>query len=79
MFSLIKGVEMLRRRAFLPSAGVTRPRLDFNWRGNNIVLQREEEPFPEDDAPLYIGVNSMGIGEERICKLFIVPTLTFPT
>jgi hypothetical protein len=54
---------MVSRRVFYPTTGVTRPRLDFNWLGNNIKLQMDEEPILDDGQPLYIGVSSMGIGE----------------
>jgi acyl transferase domain-containing protein len=66
MFSLIKAVEMVNRRVFYPTTGVTRPRLDFNWLGNNLKLQLEEEAFPDDDSPVYIGLSSMGIGESHV-------------
>jgi len=55
-------VEMLRRRVFLPTAGVTTPRRDFNWEGHNLRVQLEPEPFPQSSEPVVVGVNSFGIG-----------------
>ena len=61
IFSVIKIVQMMKHRTFLPSAGVTCPRKDFEWIKNNMVVQQELEPFPEDE-PVTVGVNSFGIG-----------------
>jgi len=55
-------IEMLRKRVFLPTAGVRTPRKDFDFEGYNIKLQMEAEPFP-DDVSVVVGVNSFGIGE----------------
>lgn len=51
----------MRRRVFLPTAGVTTPRKDFDWVRSNLALQMEPEPFP-DDKRVIMGVNSFGIG-----------------
>ena len=61
IFSVIKIVQMMKHRIFLPSAGVTCPRKDFEWIKNNMVVQQELEPFP-DNEPVTVGVNSFGIG-----------------
>ena len=61
IFSVIKIVQMMKHRTFLPSAGVTCPRKDFEWVKHNMVIQQECEPFP-DDEPVTVGVNSFGIG-----------------
>ena len=64
MFSLAKVIEMLRRRVFLPTAGVTTPRTDFDWEGHRMRVIQEVEPFGpvESTAPMLMGVNSFGIG-----------------
>lgn len=61
IFSVIKIVQMLKYRFFLPTAGVTTPRLDFNWEKHNMKVQQELEPFPDDEL-VVVGVNSFGIG-----------------
>jgi acyl transferase domain-containing protein/NADPH:quinone reductase-like Zn-dependent oxidoreductase/thioester reductase-like protein/acyl carrier protein len=61
IFSVIKIVQMMKHRTFLPSAGVTCPRKDFEWVKHNMVIQQECEPFP-DNEPVTVGVNSFGIG-----------------
>jgi acyl transferase domain-containing protein/NADPH:quinone reductase-like Zn-dependent oxidoreductase/thioester reductase-like protein/acyl carrier protein len=61
IFSVIKIVQMMKHRSFLPSAGVTCPRKDFEWVKHNMVIQQECEPFP-DNEPVTVGVNSFGIG-----------------
>ena len=61
IFSVIKIVQMMKHRTFLPSAGVTCPRKDFEWEKHNMIIQQEAEPFP-DDEPVTVGVNSFGIG-----------------
>lgn len=67
MFSTIKCIEMLRRRVFLPTAGVATPRKDFDWEKNNIHIMQEEEAFPPiSEGPVVIGVNSFGIGGRSI-------------
>jgi len=55
-------VEMLRRRVFLPTAGVTVPRKDVDWAGLNMIIQMEAEPFPKSCDPVIVGVNAFGIG-----------------
>ena len=64
IFSLIKVTEMMRRRVFLPSAGCKHPRDDFDWKGNNMCVQQEPEPFPpkEYSPPVIVGVDSAAIG-----------------
>ena len=52
---------MLRRRVFLPTAGVTKPRTDFDWAGHNMHVQQTMEPFPEDKK-VVVAVSSFGIG-----------------
>lgn len=61
IFSLTKAVEMLRKRVFLPTAGVTKPRSDFDWAGHNMRVQQTVEPFP-NDKKVIIAVSSFGIG-----------------
>lgn len=53
---------MLRRRVYLPTAGVTTPRQDFDWAGHNVQCQLSPEPFPENQPPVIAGVSSFGIG-----------------
>jgi acyl transferase domain-containing protein len=55
-------VQMMKHRVFLPTAGVTKPRTDFDWDGNNMRVQQEVEPFPEGGEPVIIGTSSFGIG-----------------
>jgi len=64
LFSLAKVIEMLRRRVYLPTAGVTTPRTDFDWQGHNMRVIQETEPFGpvESTPPVLMGVNSFGIG-----------------
>lgn len=64
LFSLAKVIEMLRRRVYLPTAGVTTPRTDFDWQGHNMRVIQETEPFGpvESTLPVLMGVNSFGIG-----------------
>lgn len=62
MFSLIKVIEMLKRRTFLPTGGhLISPRKDFAWDENNIRLCLDNEPFPANQK-VFIGVNSFGVG-----------------
>lgn len=62
MFSMIKVIEMIRKRTFFPTGGNSiSPRKDFDWDGSNIKLCLDNEPFPSDQ-PVYIGVNSFGVG-----------------
>jgi acyl transferase domain-containing protein len=61
VLSVIKVVQMMRHRLFLPSAGVTMPRKDFEWEAHNMVVQQHEEPFPANEL-VTVGVNSFGIG-----------------
>ncbi len=62
MFSLIKAIEMIRKRRFFPTGGQNiTPRKDFDWKGNNIKLCQESEAFPPGEQ-IYIGVNSFGVG-----------------
>ena len=56
---------MLRKRVFLPTAGVQTPRKDFDFAGHGIQLQTKAEPFPDDES-VVMGVNSFGIGETRM-------------
>lgn len=61
LFSVIKAIEMIRLRTFLPTGGVDiRPRSDFDWDGSNIRLCLESEPFPPERG-VCIGVNSFGV------------------
>ena len=62
MFSLIKVLEMFRKRTFFPTGGDSiTPRTDFDWHGSNIKLCQEDEAFPSDEQ-IFIGVNSFGVG-----------------
>lgn len=62
MFSMIKVIEMFRKRRFFPTGGYNiSPRKDFDWDGSNIKLCLDDEPFPSDQ-PVYVGVNSFGVG-----------------
>jgi acyl transferase domain-containing protein len=61
IFSVIKIVQMMKMRTFLPSAGVTNPRKDFEWTRHNMIVQQDAEAFPDDQA-VVVGVNSFGIG-----------------
>jgi len=56
-------IEMLRRRVFLPTAGVTEPRKAFDWDGHNARIQMEAEPFSEGHPPVIVGVNSFGVSQ----------------
>lgn len=61
LFSVIKAIEMIRRRTFLPTGGASiRPRSDFDWDGSNIRLCLESEPFPLERG-VCISVNSFGV------------------
>ena len=62
IFSVIKIVQMMKHRVFLPTAGVTTPRTDYDWAGNNMRVQQEVEPFPEGGDPVIAGISSFGIG-----------------
>lgn len=63
LFSLIKVIEMLQRRVYLPTAGVTKPRSDFDWVANRMAIIQEEESFSETSkVPVVMGVSSFGIG-----------------
>jgi len=64
LFSLAKVIEMMRRRMYLPTAGVTTPRTDFDWEGHNMRVIQTTEPFGplESTPPVLMGVNSFGIG-----------------
>ena len=53
---------MMKHRVFLPTAGVVKPRTDYDWDGNNMRVQQEVEPFPEGGEPVVIGLSSFGIG-----------------
>jgi acyl transferase domain-containing protein len=54
---------MMKRRVFLPTAGVTTPLKAFDWEGHNMRVQQELEPFPPESEPgVVIGINSFGIG-----------------
>lgn len=61
LFSLAKVIEMLRHRVYLPTAGVTTPRTDFDWRANRMKVIQDIEPFSGSE-PVMMGVNSFGIG-----------------
>lgn len=61
LFSVIKVIEMLREKKFLPSGGCDTPRSDFDWNEANIQVCREIEEFPKD-TKVHIGVNSFGVG-----------------
>ena len=52
---------MLRRRTFLPTAGVTTPLTSFDWWRHNVRCQMEPEAFPTDRL-VTVGINSFGIG-----------------
>jgi acyl transferase domain-containing protein len=52
---------MMNQRMFLPTAGVTTPRRDFDWEGRHMRLQMEPEPFPTNKR-VVIATNSFGIG-----------------
>jgi acyl transferase domain-containing protein len=54
-------IEMLRRRVFLPTAGVIKPRTDFDWTGHNMRVQQTVEPFPAGKK-VVVAINSFGIG-----------------
>jgi acyl transferase domain-containing protein len=56
-----QAVEMLRRRVFLPTAGVNKPRSDFDWAGHNMAVQQSVEPFPTHKKVI-VAVSSFGIG-----------------
>jgi len=62
IFSVIKIVQMMKHRVFLPTAGVTTPRTDYDWAVNNVRVQQEIEPFPENGEPVVVGLSSFGIG-----------------
>lgn len=62
IFSVIKIVQMMKHRVYLPTAGVTKPRTDFDWDANNMRVQQEIEPFPEGGEPVVAGISSFGIG-----------------
>jgi len=62
IFSVIKIVQMMKHRVFLPTAGVTTPRTDYDWAANNMRVQQEMEPFPENGEPVVVGLSSFGIG-----------------
>ncbi len=62
MFSLIKTIQMLQHKVFLPTAGVTTPLTAYDWAGHNLRVQQEVEPFPENGEPVVVGINSFGIG-----------------
>lgn len=54
-----KVLEMFRHRAFLPTAGVTLPRQDFDWGGQHMIVQQDTTPFPpldKIDTPITVGV-----------------------
>ena len=53
---------MMKHRVFLPTAGVSKPRTDYDWDGHNMRVQQELEPFPENGEPVVIGLSSFGIG-----------------
>lgn len=53
--------ESLRRRVFLPTAGVKTPRKAFDWAGQHLALQLEAEPFPSGRR-VTMAVNSFGVG-----------------
>lgn len=53
---------MMKHRVFLPTAGVTTPRTDYDWDGHNMRVQQELEPFPENGEPVVVGLSSFGIG-----------------
>jgi acyl transferase domain-containing protein len=54
-------IEMMNQRMFLPTAGVTTPRRDFDWEGRHMTLQMEPEPFPTNKR-VVIATKSFGIG-----------------
>ena len=59
--SLLKVVLMMQRRTFAPISrnfSELNPEIDF--RGSNITVQTECEPFP--DRPVVAGINSFGFG-----------------
>lgn len=66
LFSMIKVLAMFEKRLFLPTAGVTQPRKDFDWSGNRMRLVQDLEPFPplETHGPIIVGVST-----SAICRL----------
>lgn len=55
---------MLRRRTYLPTAGVRTPRSDFDWSGHRMRVIQAEESFGDEATtpPVLMAVNSFGIG-----------------
>lgn len=70
LFSLIKAIEMIHRRKFLPTGGVNiRPRSDFDWDGSNMRLCLESESFPPESG-VCISVNSFGVRLVKSCNTY---------
>jgi acyl transferase domain-containing protein len=61
LYGVIKVIEMLRRRRFLPSGGCTVPRRDFDWTNANMEVCQTAEAFPVG-SPVCVGVDSFGVG-----------------